>query len=92
MRWPWSKKHEPVVGPVQVGSPSVGELNELSPTWVFIDQWAEKEITRIRESNDSLTADMARTFYMRGQIEALKRLRYLPKEKRVNGLLHPDHE
>lgn len=60
-----------------------GRLETSSETWGFVSQWAEKEIARLRESNDSIMVDELKTAAIRGRIKALKDLLDLPKPKKV---------
>ncbi|MFH1302214.1 MAG: hypothetical protein ABIK07_14230 [Planctomycetota bacterium] len=50
-----------------------GVLETRSPTWVFIRQYAEREVAALRERNDK-ALDADQTAAVRGQIKALKRL------------------
>lgn len=48
-----------------------------SPTWKYVDRWAEKEIEALRERNDQPELDDRKTQLLRGRISALKDLRSL---------------
>ena len=89
--WPWkNKQQKPPSERVDIGLEEIGgEFNELSPTWVYIKGYIQTEIERLRERNDSLTADERKTAHIRGEIKALKRLLHLPDEKR-RGLIATD--
>lgn len=54
-------------------------VNETQLNWPLVKQWAENEIVRLRERNDSVELDPTQTSVVRGEIRALKRLIALPK-------------
>lgn len=58
-----------------------GVIDQYSDTWIFISKWAESELTRLRESNDSTKLDDSQTSTMRGRIKQLKELLALPNKK-----------
>jgi hypothetical protein len=55
-----------------------GRLDEYSDTWVFVRNWAESELTKAREENDSFKRDDIQTAALRGRIKLLKELMELP--------------
>lgn len=79
--WKWFRKQKyedlpmearlPGQGPT--GHNSIGRLEPLSPTWVFISNYARTEIAALRELNDK-PMDAGQTAAIRGQIKALKKL------------------
>ena len=56
-------------------------MDENSPTWTWsaAADWAQREIERLRGSNDSMELDVGATAAIRGEIRALKRLLNEPK-------------
>lgn len=56
-----------------LSSQTRGQLDLLSPTWVFIADYAHSEIAALRQANDR-PMDADRTAAIRGQIKALKKL------------------
>ena len=69
------------------GQEVAGELLPDSPTWIYIQSWALKELQRVRESNDSVKRTNEETFANRGEIRCLKKLIDLPKDSVKRGLL-----
>ncbi|MDZ4340932.1 MAG: hypothetical protein U1E51_00660 [Candidatus Binatia bacterium] len=67
-----------------------GVLDPRSSTWIFVQSWAEAQLEKVREKNDSANLDLTQTSVLRGQIKTLKDLIHLPKPKR--GLLIEDEE
>jgi len=68
--------------PIEVGEyKPVGELNQNSPTWIFVKDWAEKELEKLRIKNDSITLSETQTAVVRGQIKRLKAVIDLPNEE-----------
>lgn len=49
-------------------------------TWGHISRWAESELARKRELNDSKSRNSEETAYLRGEIAMLKRILGLPEE------------
>ena len=62
-----------------------GLLNEYSDTWIYVSNWAEAELQRARERNDSHTRDPIKTAALRGRIETLKELLDMPRPKDRRG-------
>jgi len=79
--WKWFRKQVTADLPMEARLPgqgaaghnSTGRLEPLSPTWVFISNYAQTEIAALRESNDK-PLDADKTAAIRGQIKALKKL------------------
>lgn len=79
--WKWFRKQETADHPMEARLPGQGpagryekgRLEPLSPTWVFISNYAQAEIAALRELNDK-PMDADRTAAIRGQIKALKKL------------------
>lgn len=69
--------------PTEYVAPVGDRIETSSETWGFVSQWAEKEISRLRESNDSTMLDELKTNEIRGGIKAMKRLLDLAKPKKV---------
>ena len=70
-----------------------GHLDAYSETWIFVSNWAESELKRLRESNDAITLDAAQTSALRGRIKCLKELIALPdKRTRPKRAPLPDDE
>ena len=85
MRWPWTKtalenEEQPPEQVIIGASEGNGELDEFSPTWIFIKKYLGEEVQRLRERNDSLALDADKTASIRGQIKAFSRLINLPEE------------
>lgn len=89
-----SIKSETKMEIIHVGTtfPEGGELEPLSPTWVFIQGWAQGELDRLRKKNDGLSLTNDQTVTLRGQIKLLKRILTLPdageKPAAGNGILN----
>lgn len=49
-------------------------------TWGQIVRWAESELARKRQRNDSVELNPERTAYLRGEIAMLKKFLALPEE------------
>lgn len=58
-----------------------GMIQEYSDTWVYVANWAEAELQRTRERNDSHKRDAIQTAALRGRIDMLKELIELPRPK-----------
>ena len=67
-----------------VGGPLTA-INPYSPTWLFVRSWAETELKKAREKNDSINKDITQTAVLRGEIKILKELINLPNPRK--GLL-----
>ena len=78
--WKWFRKQN-AESPMEARLPGQGlsrqttrgQLDLLSPTWVFISDYATSEIAALRQANDR-PMDADRTAAIRGQIKALKKL------------------
>lgn len=71
------------------GGTMKGELEVFSPTWIYVCDHINGEIQRLREKNDSVSADPIKTAVTRGEIKALKGLIDLPNEQKRRGLMAP---
>ena len=49
-------------------------VDKYSDTWRVIEGWAKKEISDLRERNDSPRLDAIKTSFIRGRIKELKEL------------------
>lgn len=89
MKWFNRKKK---VQPFEAALPDAGELriDIYSPTWRYIEQWAEKNLGLLRESNDSPRRTEAETAVIRGKIRFCRDLLELPTEagKPTLGILN----
>lgn len=56
-----------------------GRLDIYSETWVFVRNWAQKELASARERNDYFKNDEIKTAALRGRIKLLKEILSLPK-------------
>lgn len=61
-----------------------GQIDAYSDTWIFVSKWAESELVRARDANDSTKRTEAETAVLRGRIKALKELLKLhePRERK----------
>ena len=78
--WPFKKTIESK--PLEATLPGYsdeGELDVYSPTWKFINLWAETELNKARESNDYAKLTELKTAALRGRIKLLKEIIGLPK-------------
>lgn len=71
--------------PLSAGGIGNNVINPYSPTWLFVRAWAEAELKKAREKNDSINKDMTQTAVLRGEIKILKELISLPNPRK--GLL-----
>lgn len=55
-----------------------GVLIKDSPTWIFVRDWAQRELDEARKRNDSPLRDALHTSLTRGQIMCLKAIISLP--------------
>lgn len=65
-----------------------GRIDIYSDTWIFIERWAQEELSKAREANDSYKKNETETAVLRGRIKALKELLILhepPKERTRNS-------
>jgi len=63
------------------GNNDTGAFNPHSATWIFIKEWCEIELEKLRRLNDSIAMDVAKTACIRGEIRRLKKILDLPKNK-----------
>lgn len=79
----FKKKTDDPVKPFVIASPApgVGRIEQLSPTWVFINQWAHAELEEIRKKNDNLLASDQQTTIYRAEIRLLKKIISMPKNE-----------
>lgn len=63
-----------------------GVLDDLSSTWIFIKNWAEKDLEELRRKNDNPNLNELQTQLIRGKIKKLKNLLELPKKDK--GILN----
>ena len=81
----FTKKEKPFQ--VQTDSkPDKGELEKHSPTWLYVETWANENIEKLRIKNDSSNNNETQTAMIRGQIRALKNVLDMGDEKR--GILN----
>jgi hypothetical protein len=69
------------VEPQEVHHTSDAHLDSYSSTWKAVASWAETELIKARESNDSAKRDIVATSLLRGRIATLKELLVLPYPK-----------
>ena len=81
----------PEIRVVGSGTRGDGELNPDSPTWLFIQAWANRQILEARERNDVPQAEVE-TALLRGGIALLKKLLSLPDVSAKQGLLEKAQE
>lgn len=68
---------------LQVAS-TTARLEPGSETWRYVQEYAQAELAKLREKNDSDKLDPTQTAVIRGQIKALKKLLTLDKPKADN--------
>jgi hypothetical protein len=56
-----------------------GKIDRYSSTWLFVQSWAEMELTKVREQNDYLKVTELKTAALRGRIKLLKEIIKLPE-------------
>ena len=80
--WPREPFSEPETVEEAIDPPAPlrieGRIDTYSDTWTFVRGWAEAELSKARQDNDSLTNDDVRTSSLRGRIKLLKELIELP--------------
>ena len=78
----FKKKKNDQVRPFIIASPApgLGRIEQSSPTWVFISQWAQAELETIRKKNDNLLASDQQTTIYRAEIRLLKKIMSMPKD------------
>lgn len=64
-------------------------IDYQSATWHLLRKWAEEQLKRAREKNDSVTLDSAETAAMRGEIRILKRFLDLPNAAARDASITP---
>ena len=81
----FKKKPDDQVQPFVISSPApgVGRIEQSSPTWVFITQWAQTELETIRKKNDNLLASDQQTTIYRAEIKLLKKIMSIPKDEEM---------
>jgi len=55
-------------------------IDLYSPTWHTLKKWAEAELVKAREKNDSLKIDHDKTTALRGRIKVLKEILAMPEK------------
>ena len=70
----------------RAGTPD-GKIDVNSDTWIYISQWAEKELAKSRILNDDLKKDGLSTSALRGEIKRLKALIALPEPAKERKLV-----
>ena len=73
---------------LSISSVDTYRLDSYSSTWMFIENWAKKELAETRRKNDATTLDIVQTAHLRGRIKLLKELLELslpPKRDRVRS-------
>lgn len=73
------KKPEPLDVKLPDAVGMEGKLDTYSPTWQFINKWAEAELIKARESNDFVKLPETKTSALRGRIKLLKEILNLPE-------------
>ncbi len=58
-----------------------GQIDAYSDTWIFVSKWAETELAKARDANDSAKRTEAETAVLRGRIKALKELLVLHEQR-----------
>lgn len=61
-------------------------IEKHSATWIAVEAWANEQLKRARESNDSPLKDATQTALLRGRIKALKDLKELVDPKRRKSI------
>ena len=73
---------EPEFEPIEIILPGNiqghGKFDENSPTWLFIKNWAQENLDKIRKNNDIIGTSMEKTEANRGRIDILKKLINIP--------------
>lgn len=57
-----------------------GFIETDSPTWGYIEKWAQETLTESRQHNDGEYLDPTKTALLRGRIAILKQILDLPKQ------------
>lgn len=73
-----AKKIETYVGNM---NNTKGVLEPYSPTWIYIKNYLEEQIEKLRQKNDNPTLSYEKTQVIRGQIKELKLILALPENK-----------
>lgn len=81
----FKKKPDDQVQPFVISSPApgVGRIEQSSPTWVFINNWAGSELEEIRKKNDNILASDQQTTIYRAEIRLLKKILSMPKNEEM---------
>ena len=61
-----------------------------SATWHLLRKWAEEQLKRAREKNDSLALPAEETAALRGEIRTLKKFLDLPKAAPREVVVDPE--
>jgi len=62
-----------------------------SPQWHTFRKWAEEQLKKARDKNDSLSLNEIETSALRGEIRLLKRILDLPNEATRKVEVFPDN-
>lgn len=65
-------------------------IDYQSSTWHQVRKWADEQLKRARDKNDSLAADATETAALRGEIRILKRFLDLPSAAARGVTVLPD--
>lgn len=63
-----------------------------SPAWHGLRKWAEAELKRAREKNDSVECDDVKTAALRGEIRLLKKFLALPEQAARGVAIEPSDD
>lgn len=77
----FGKREDEIMRVIETDNPRDGAIDQYSDTWIFISKWAETELIRLREANDSTNLEDSQTRILRGRIKQLKELLALPNRK-----------
>lgn len=90
------KKPKGGVKPIRAELPTTtinrGTLEPHSPTWVYIEDWANIRLAEVRQANDSQLLDATKTAILRGKIKTLKEILALPDDTARGGILNITNE
>jgi hypothetical protein len=82
MRWPWQKENYIIPlaqEPIYAINDPEHTLDVNSGTWLFVKDWAAKELEIARRKNDAIKLPYDKTAALRGEIKVLKNLVNLPE-------------
>lgn len=65
-------------------------IDYQSASWHLVRKWAEEQLKRARDRNDSVALDVTETAATRGEIRILKRLLDLPNAAARDAAVLPD--